>query len=63
MIKFMKEHRINLRVDDVQRTLIERAAREKGLTMSNFIRMAAVEIARKTLEEPAEAPPSVKETP
>lgn len=42
-----KDTRIELRVSDREKALLQKAAEAKGLTLSAYVRMAALEAAKK----------------
>lgn len=44
-----KEKRISIRIDNEQSELLEAAAKQIGLTLSSYVRMAALEKANREL--------------
>lgn len=51
MAQVNKEARIELRVSDREKAMLQKAAEAKGLTLSAWVRMTALEQAKKELKK------------
>lgn len=50
--------RVNMRITENERTMLDSVAREMGETLSQFVRNAALDVARAMIEAEGKEPPA-----